>query len=215
MNYKILITAENQAIVKRIADENGMNEANLDFTYLGSHYIIENGVFPERCLGSNCQELTLEEFKEKYMKQESELHKWLRETKAMNFTLDALQNYLRQNTCPRHTWDLLEGYDSSIKGKILFNQWNPPFNPKRGDKVMVWDGYEGEAQERIFLTTIEGSLYPIITVHGSDNDRFNNGEQFAFGNFKHMKPMPTEFEVTMDEIANKFGVDINILKIKK
>ena len=45
MNYKIKITAENQAIVKRIADENGMNPKELSINNLNHFYRIENNIF--------------------------------------------------------------------------------------------------------------------------------------------------------------------------
>ena len=62
MNYKIKITAENQAIVKRIADENRMNpnEFGLDNTKL--FYIIENGIFDNFSWGSDYHEITTELF---------------------------------------------------------------------------------------------------------------------------------------------------------
>ena len=71
MNYKIRITKENQAIVKRIANENGMNEANLDFDGTGQNYIIEVGIFPLYCLNGSYQELTTEQFIEMFDKNET------------------------------------------------------------------------------------------------------------------------------------------------
>ena len=70
MNYKIKITAENHEIVKRIADENGMNKAEFGFTYLGRNYIIKNGIFPEFCVDYNYPELTTEQFIEMFDKQD-------------------------------------------------------------------------------------------------------------------------------------------------
>ena len=53
MNYKIRITAENQAIVKRIADENGMNPNYFEFFITESFYIIKENKFYVGNVGYN------------------------------------------------------------------------------------------------------------------------------------------------------------------
>lgn len=73
MNYKIGITEENRAIVKRIADENGMNPNNLDFSMFGFYYPILNNLFYTPALiESICTELTTEQFIELFDKKEPE-----------------------------------------------------------------------------------------------------------------------------------------------
>jgi hypothetical protein len=74
MNYKIRITSENQAIVKRIADDNGMNPLNLTFVQLGYFYI-KNGIFPVISRNDNFldwTELTTDQFIEMFDKKETE-----------------------------------------------------------------------------------------------------------------------------------------------
>ena len=88
MNYKIKITAENQAIVKQIADENGMNPKELSINNLNHFYRIENNIFRFN-LELDFQELTTEQFIEMFDKQnnfklkvielmEHEIHNYIR-----------------------------------------------------------------------------------------------------------------------------------------
>jgi hypothetical protein len=73
MNYKIGITEENRAIVKRIADENGMNPINLDFSMFGFYYPILNNLFYTPALiESDCTKLTTGQFIELFDKKEPE-----------------------------------------------------------------------------------------------------------------------------------------------
>jgi hypothetical protein len=75
MNYKIRITAENQAIVKRIADENGMNKYNYLFKNYGQFYTIINNEF-DNIFAQNATELTTEQFIELFNKKESLVGRW-------------------------------------------------------------------------------------------------------------------------------------------
>ena len=74
MNYKIKITAENQAIVKRIADENGMNPNLFDFNPESVCYEImeEKFVYLGTILNSEFRILTTEKFIEMFDKKQSE-----------------------------------------------------------------------------------------------------------------------------------------------
>jgi hypothetical protein len=72
MNYKIKITAENQAIVKRIADENGMNVKEYTFNNFFEFYTISNNLFGEIVDKSDYSELTTEQFIELFDKKETE-----------------------------------------------------------------------------------------------------------------------------------------------
>jgi hypothetical protein len=218
MNYKIRITAENQAIVKRIADENGMNPFNYLFKNIGQSYIIINNEF-DNIFVQNATELTTEQFVEMFDKKETELDKWLRETKAKNLSLEEL-NLLIANSNITHEdiYYELKGDGIIEKAQILFNQWNNPtephickycqaettqddetcyakpteWQPKRGDRVLVWDSEGNDLKERIFLIKIESAIYPIITVGIKYGNEFNNGEKFGIECYKHMKPLPIE-----------------------
>jgi hypothetical protein len=72
MNYKIKITAENQAIVKRIANENEMNPNDLLFILFKPFYKNENCIFTGASLKAEDQELTTEKFIEMFDKKQSE-----------------------------------------------------------------------------------------------------------------------------------------------
>ena len=90
----------------------------------------------------------------------------------------------------------------------------PEWKPKRGDRVLVWDN-EGDERERIFITQIEGDIYPYVAVNFLLEGNFIRGEKFTTVGWKNMKPIPQVKEVTMQEIAEKFGVEVEQLKIKK
>jgi hypothetical protein len=199
MNYKIRITAENQAIVKRIADENGMNPDNLEFVIINFIYEIENNIFRcrhEEFIPKNTIELTTAQFIELFDKKETELDKWLKETKAKNFSLDEL-NILIEN-CDEDIYYELKGEGIIEKAQILFNQWNNPtekspkveteWQPKRGDRVLVWDYSYQEPKERIFLSTDGHEDFPILALRKSKEGKFKDK---IYG-YKHMKPLPIE-----------------------
>ena len=78
MNYKIRITEDNQAIVKRIADENGMNPSDFEFMLTKKFYIIRENKFYvgnvgyEENIFLDYYELTTEQFIEMFDKKETE-----------------------------------------------------------------------------------------------------------------------------------------------
>ena len=179
MNYKIRITEENQAIVKRIADENGMNPYNFNFheTYL---YEIQNNQFVYMGTIQKGEEetiLTTEQFIELFDKKETEPH---------------ICKYCQAET----TQD-----DETCYAKPT--EWQP----KRGDKVLVWD--DNNYCERIFLAEIKKSEYPIVTVHHHYEKDFLNDDVFSVVCFKQMKPLlieqPTEtdFKSKVIELIEK------------
>ena len=221
MNYKIKITADNQAIVKRIADENGMNKYNYLFKNYGQFYIIINNKFDNIFLDkSDCTELTTEQFIELFDKKETELNKWLKETKAKDLSRWQLQNEI-DLIMDKGVLMQLQGSNNYTKAEILFNQWNNPteeslkaeteWQPKRGDRVLVWDGNEKNAKIRIFLTKIEGSTTPIVVVYSPDEESFLNNEEFDTTEFKHMKPLPIEQPKETD-FKSKFEAAIELIE---
>jgi len=217
MNYKIRITADNQAIVKRIADENGMNQREFRFNNFFQYYTISNNLFDETLDKSDYPELTTEQFIELFDKKETELDKWLKETKAKNLSLEELENSINRGTNVR-IWYSLEGVNSEQKAKILYNQWNNPtephickychaettqddetcyakpteWQPKRGDRVLVWDNNENEIKKLIFVNYTEGAYHGVVCVQKQEEKKFLNNETFYTENFKHMKPLQTE-----------------------
>jgi hypothetical protein len=116
------------------------------------------------------------------------------------------------------------GFNESIK---LFDYWVkiptgytvielPNELPKRGDRIMV--GYYGvPSNERIFLTFIEGVLKPVVCVAGGEELDFEKNEivgTTCWQNYELIKPIK-EVELTLDEIAAKFNITVDQLKIKK
>jgi hypothetical protein len=87
----------------------------------------------------------------------------------------------------------------------------------RGDKILVWDDSEKDVEERIFLSYIEGTLFPIICVNRFDEKKFRNKEIFDTVVFKNWKPLPKKaiVEVTLEEIAKLMGIKVEQLRIKK
>jgi hypothetical protein len=126
MNYKIGITEENQAIVKRIANENGMNPYLYAFLNFGIFYNIVDNKF-DNIIGSDYTEISTEQFIQLFDKKETELDKWLGETKAKNLSLEELKNYVF-SLCNynQNIYTNLKGEFAKDKAQILFNQWNNP-----------------------------------------------------------------------------------------
>ena len=60
--------------------------------------------------------------------------------------------------------------------------------PKRGDKVIVWDD-ENSKKERIFLTKIDGSCFPYVTVFIHDEEKFKTGLTFDTEMFTGIQPL--------------------------
>jgi hypothetical protein len=88
--------------------------------------------------------------------------------------------------------------------------------PVRGERVLVWDGNESDAVERIYLTTIEGAKHPIVTVLNGDESEFENGLSFAMDVYDNMKRIETNTE--LQELEAKYrelGEKIEQLKNKQ
>lgn len=80
-----------------------------------------------------------------------------------------------------------------------------PFEPKRGDNVLVSDDKVSWVP-RIFLTEIKGADYPITTVLLNHDDRFIKNEVFSISICRFMKPYILR-KLTKQEICEKFGID--------
>jgi len=231
MNYKIRITAENQAIIKRIADENEMNPNEFKFNSPNPIYHIENGEFtfyPQDPKETNdYTELTTEQFVQMFDKKETELDKWLKETKDKNLSeMEIYKLLFSQKECPDNIYiDLKNKFSVNSQKELsefLFNQWNNPteespkveteWQPKRGDRVLVFDDWD-EPKERIYLTYSKGERYPYRVVSVGTEDKFNKNELFESCAYQHMKPLPIEqpkepnfkskFEATIELIENE------------
>lgn len=103
--------------------------------------------------------------------------------------------------------------------KDFLKQIEEPWVPKRGDRVLAsWDCVDNVYNERIFVTEIKNGIRPYVLVSCGDEENFKSGLPFDVIQARHIKPIPTpqpQTELTMDEIAEKFGIDVNNLKIVK
>jgi hypothetical protein len=295
MNYKIKITAENQAIVKRIADENGMNPTKFEIDLFGEYYGIKNNKIQLPSLVETYYtELTTEKFIEMFDKKETELvgrwfealenntaasrivkgqfyliekeddnviffkvptfddpdwlfrlnkefhknaiklmpkdlrnrirqmversqgtelDKWLRETKAKNLSLEELKIYItNKSSCNDDLYKKLriklDIKDCISLADFLFNQWNNPaeespiveseWQPKRGDRVLVWDDENSEPLKAIYLETVIGCTQPFLVVAPECEEDFLQGYKVDFITYKQMKPLSIEQPIETD-----------------
>jgi hypothetical protein len=88
-------------------------------------------------------------------------------------------------------------------------------HPKRGNEVLVWDDNQRNAVKRIFLAYIEGIKYPVITVSNGDEELYKNGDMFGTYPYKHYKLPTQKTKFTMQQIADKFGIDVNDLEVER
>ena len=86
---------------------------------------------------------------------------------------------------------------------------------ERGEVVLVRDNDIDEWYEETYITTIEGANYPFVVVDGYDKENFKKGEPFDTITYKQIKKKTKKLELTLEEIASKFNVDVKDLKIKK
>lgn len=91
--------------------------------------------------------------------------------------------------------------------------------PQRGDRILVWDSKEADAESRIFLVYIEGAGSPVQCVDVRDEDKFTKGHGFDITRWKNWKPVHEEqiVELTMEDISNGKGVGVppHLIRIKK
>lgn len=212
MNYKIKVTPENREAIKDIAARNGMNEIGFNFESPNPMYHIEEGCFtcypmPPKDT-RNYQELTFDQFKAMFDKQETELEKWLRETKAKNLNLRELKIHVaKEETTPEKLYEEIKAKfkaaDSHGLAGILYSQWNEPkeeWQPKRGDRVLVWNEKEEDAVERMFLSVIKEIENSILVVTNGYEEDFKANKTISISSYEHMKPLPpTKSEKTFKD----------------
>lgn len=87
--------------------------------------------------------------------------------------------------------------------------------PKIWDRVRVRDGGDNERGYAIYLATIEWRRYGRhLCVDWEYEEEFKKWEEFEIERRTEMKKLE-KLEVTLEEIADKFGVGVSDLKIKK
>lgn len=90
---------------------------------------------------------------------------------------------------------------------VFFEKYPKVFIPKKGERVLVSDN-EDNWSEKIFFCYMEECILPYITVSDAYEDRYLKGEKIALVSWQYCKPLePTVKELTLQEIAEKFGVD--------
>lgn len=204
MNYKIRITPENQAIVKRIADENGMNPNMFEFNAFKHDYTIKNNLFVDELAGELDEELTTEQFIDLFDKKETEMDKWLRENKVKNLSHDDLTElciWMNSDLYARIK-DKFNLKSGTSLADFLFNKWNNPteespkveteWQPKRGDRVLVFDNDESKAEERIFYCDLGNVEYPVQVVDKDYDVDFYENKKIRLEGYNFMKPLPIE-----------------------
>ena len=88
-------------------------------------------------------------------------------------------------------------------------------HPQRGDEVLVWDGDENNAVKRIFVSYIEGSYSPVYCVSNGFEKDFKTEKLFHTTNYKNYKTIPQKTKLTLQQIADKFGIDVNDLEVER
>lgn len=87
------------------------------------------------------------------------------------------------------------------------------WKPKRGERVLVWDSGMDKKNERIFLTEIEGTSRPFYVVPECEEKNFLEGKPFATLPYTQMSSIPKKIKVSIQEIANWKGVDVEQIEI--
>lgn len=206
MKFNIKITEENKEEFVSIVNRNKMNPYKYKFARVGLYYIIENGIIQDWSFKEYNDSLDIIQFKKLFDKI-TELDVWLEDTKAKNLSYDELIEYIGSSkTCPFvEVYNKLEG-DDYEKAKILFNKLNPKFNPKQGDKVLVWDDNENNSAERIFLCiiNIDNLKEKILVVRGDAEFDYEDGKPYYTNQYKNMKPIvELDFKTKVIQLIEK------------
>lgn len=132
-------------------------------------------------------------------KKETELDKWLRETKANNLSLEEL--HYETNSLGTKFYNQIRR-ELKVVGTLyqhLFNLWNntteespkveTEWQTKRGERVLVWNNNEEMAREAIYFDT---DKFVICFWDEKEFENYSNSNCFRLGNYCHMKPLPIE-----------------------
>lgn len=78
---------------------------------------------------------------------------------------------------------------------------------KRGDKVLVWDERHSFCRPLDFVAYIKGAKHPFIVT------RNVNANDFDYIGYKNCVHAPQKVKLTLQEIADKFKVDVDLIEI--
>ena len=91
----------------------------------------------------------------------------------------------------------------------------------KGRRMLVWDSINGEenAKEALVIAKLPGKPYcPYIVAPGTSGLNIKEGLNYHISIYQYAKPIPEKeeaVELTLEQIAEKFGVSVDRLKIKK
>lgn len=87
------------------------------------------------------------------------------------------------------------------------------FKPE-GVRMLVWDDEEEFALDRIVIAKLPSNASePYVFIDKDSELDFKNGRKYQIITSKNAKPLPKITELTMQEIADKFGLNVNEIKI--
>lgn len=92
----------------------------------------------------------------------------------------------------------------------------------KGRRMLVWDEDvlgEENAKEALVIAKLPGNpMRPYVSVSGYDEHNYKKGFYYVPHAYQYAKPIPAKeetVELTLDQIADKFGISVDRLKIKK
>lgn len=80
--------------------------------------------------------------------------------------------------------------------RVTASEEKPMF--KRGERILVWQGKEDLAEEKIGLSYVEGAINPVVCVRDDHEEKFEKGERFTILAYKNWKPIPAQTEAPTD-----------------
>lgn len=90
-----------------------------------------------------------------------------------------------------------------------------PFEFKRGELVKVRDNDDEKWIKRIYLTTIPELAYPYVCVEGGQEKKYKAGTCRATTSWKYIQKTEEEkVELTLEDISEKTGIPVHLIRIK-
>lgn len=100
--------------------------------------------------------------------------------------------------------------------KTFIEELDNVWKPKEGEIVLVGNSDNSSSySRRIYIsTTHEKAVHPFTCVTNEDSEKYRKGKKFNTVYWRYMKRIeePIPREVTMEEICEKFGEEIKIIK---
>lgn len=93
-----------------------------------------------------------------------------------------------------------------------------PLTFERGEEVRVRDECDGTWSKRLYLTTIPELLYPYICVEGGSEKKYKAGNSGSVTCWRYINKIEREeekiVELTLQEISEKTGIPVHLIRIK-